>query len=295
MKCGKIWKSIWCCFILLFAFSINVCAMDFDAEEAYHSIFVVYSGNSQGSGFAIGSNTVITNAHVVTNEEDVVLYDYGGTAYKASVYLKDRNFDIAVLSVEHAEFSPLSVGNCDDSKVGDDIYAIGAPKSMGYTLTKGVISNKKREIGKYTYVQIDAAINSGNSGGPLLNNKGEVIGVNSMKLADVEGIGLAIPMQSVTEFIENNGIVLTEDDLVEGELPFTGESKEGSGNEQSPKAMKDGKSETNWTIIILCICLAVSVIGNAILIVILLYKKSAAPIYIADKSERTDFEIDILE
>ncbi len=79
---------------------------------------------------------------------------------------------------------------------------------MEYTLTKGVISNKSRTIGFNQYIQIDAAINSGNSGGSLLNNAGQVIGVNSMKILDAEGIGLAIPISFVTDFMEENDMNL---------------------------------------------------------------------------------------
>ena len=113
------------------------------------------------------------------------------------------------MSVENAEFKPLEVGDCEKIKVGDEIYAIGAPRSLDYTLTKGVISNKSRSIGFNKYIQIDAAINSGNSGGPLLNNKGQVIGVNSMKISDAEGIALAIPITSVISFMEGNEMDLT--------------------------------------------------------------------------------------
>lgn len=118
--------GVLCSFIMLFAFSIECFAMDFDAEVAYESIFVIYSGNYKGSGFAIGSNTVVTNAHVIGNRNDITVKAYSGEEYKASTFLFNEALDIAILSVENGEFIPLEVGDCESIKVGDDIYAIGA-------------------------------------------------------------------------------------------------------------------------------------------------------------------------
>ena len=296
MKRRKLLIGVLCAVILLFASSVSAFAMDFDAEEKYESIFVVYSGNYVGSGFAIGSNTVVTNAHVIGNSNDISLFTYQGDIYRASIYLIDNTLDIAVLSVENAEFIPLEMGEVDLLKIGDDIYAIGAPKSMDYTLTKGVVSNKDRVIYGQSYIQIDAAINSGNSGGPLLNALGQVVGVNSMKLSDAEGIGLAIPISSVVSFIENNGMVITDENIVEGELPFIEsvptEDDETDASESSTVVPAGSKSKL---IVILAALLILSAILNAVLIVLLMYRKNKNKDYVPDASERTDFDIDILE
>ena len=91
-------------------------------------------------------------------------------------------------------------------QVGSDVYAIGAPESLAYTLTRGVLSAKDRKVGGRAYLQFDAAINSGNSGGPLLNDAGQVIGVITLKIDNAEGIGMAIPMSSVRDYLRFNGI-----------------------------------------------------------------------------------------
>lgn len=283
--------GVWCCIMSLFAFSINVFAMEFDAENAYESIFVIYSGNSAGSGFAIGENTVVTNAHVIANENDITIYGYNGETYRASVYLIDTSFDIAILSVEDGKFAPLEIGDSDSIKAGDDIYAIGAPKSLDYTLTKGVISNKSRKFGNYTYIQIDAAINSGNSGGPLLNSKGQVIGVNSMKMSDAEGIGMSIPISSVVSFVENKGVTLTEGGNVDGSLPFVEKSTE-DRKQDSEEIKTEYNDKTNTTVNILSILLAISVLINVIFIVVIMYRKNKNKDYVPSNSERTDFDID---
>ena len=296
MKRRKLLIGVLCAVILLFASTVSVFAMDFDAEEKYKSIFVVYSGNYVGSGFAVGTNTVVTNAHVIGNANDISLYTYQGDIYRASIYLIDNTLDIAILSVESAEFIPLEIGDVDSLKIGDDIYAIGAPKSMNYTLTKGVISNKDRVIYGQSYIQIDAAINSGNSGGPLLNASGQVVGVNSMKLSDAEGIGLAIPISSFVSFIENNGMVMTDENTVEGEIPFI--ESVPSEDEKTDDAPSSGITHTEskgTATVILAVLLILSAILNAILIVLLVYRKNKNKDYVPDVSERTDFDIDILE
>ena len=295
MKRGKLLIGVLCCFLTLFAFSTKTYAMGFDAEDVYESVFVVYSGDYIGSGFAIGSNTVVTNAHVIGNTNDVQIYTYSGDVYRASVYLIDNSFDIAVLSVENADFIPLEVGDCETVKTGDDIYAIGAPKSMGYTLTKGIVSNKERSIGKYNYIQIDAAINAGNSGGPLLNNDGKVIGVNSMKASDSEGIGFAIPMSAVISFIENNGVTIKENNNVEGNLPFIENTIKGENGNDSDAERVVIQNHSGSAILTLGILLGISVFINVTLIIFIVYQKNKNRDYYPDKSERTDFDIDIQE
>ena len=292
MKRMKHIIGVLCSFIMLFAFSVDCFAMDFDAEVAYESIFVIYSGNYEGSGFAIGPNTVVTNAHVIGNRNDIKVKTYSGEEYKASIFLFNEAIDIAILSVENADFTPLEVGDCESIKVGEDIYAIGAPRSLDYTLTKGVISNKSRTIGFNKYIQIDAAINFGNSGGPLLNNAGQVIGVNSMKISDAEGIGLAIPISSVTSFMEGNDVTLTDGKNVDGQIEYI------------PADLPDNEKQGNIVIkkvpdhtlaIVLGVFLGVSVIINVILIIMLMYKKNKDIVVPTDSRDRTDFDIDILE
>lgn len=298
MKCTVRFTGWICAVLLLFALSAPAYAIDFDAETAYESIFVIYSGNSIGSGFAIGPNAVVTNAHVVDDADDILLQSYEGKTYRADVHLIDETLDLAVLRVHDADFVPLEPGDCDALKIGDDIYAIGAPQSMSYTLTKGVISNLNRTVRSQSYIQIDAAINSGNSGGPLLNAAGQVIGVNSMKLSDAEGIGLAIPITVVISFIENNGVPVTDSSTVDGELSFPdGDDADGAADEQEDSGTgHSSRRSGSAAAAVLGILLALSVILNVVLICVLLRRKKSTPVaYVPDQSERTDFEIDILE
>ncbi len=286
---------------ILLTFTICSFAMGFEAEEVYNSVFVISTTDSLGSGFAIGKNIVVTNAHVIEDARIITVTTYSGIDYDAQVYISDSNLDIAILMVENAEFVPLKIGDESNAKIGDDIYTIGAPNSMAYTLTKGVISAKDRKVSGQTYIQIDAAINQGNSGGPLLNDVGEVLGINTLKMSNSEGIGLSIPISCVIEFAEKNGISFSENDAVITNKPETSsaQSSKRSDDENSTKSENkttEAVEVENQINICMAIGLAVSVLLNVILIIYIVFKKSANK-YIneTDPSERTDFEIEIEE
>lgn len=217
MKLKKTLLGMILVLVLLLALPLSVNAIGFNAETIYDSVFVIYSGDALGSGFAIGENCVITNAHVIDDVRDVTVQNYNGEEFPATVMDMDEDKDIAVLVVEEA-LTYLPVADIAKTNIGSDVYAIGAPQSLSYTLTKGVLSAKEREVSDYTYLQTDAAINNGNSGGPLLNDQGEVLGVNTLKLLDSEGIGLAIPITRVCEYMESLGIELEEGGNVKGRL-----------------------------------------------------------------------------
>ncbi len=294
MKSLKVLLSLSVLLAVLLAATLPANAIGFVAEEIYESVFVVYSGNSLGSGFAVGKNCIITNAHVVNNPRSVTIKTYSGEEYKAFVVGIDSNLDIAVLGVNGADFPYLSVADNSKMNIGDDIYAVGAPKSMAYTLTKGVISAKEREIGNYKYIQIDAAINEGNSGGPLLNETGQVLGVNTLKMSDSEGIGLAIPMVRVCEYLKTLGIKTDAQSNVENELTEPESEEETTVSQQ--KTPDDGETEKDSpytkTITAVAVC---SVTLNIILLILLLNKRKKNPVPYCDPRERTDFTIDILE
>ncbi len=166
--------------------------------------------SSLGSGFIIKENgTVITNNHVIANAEDI-LVRVGDKEYKAKVVGADPYMDIAVLKMEtNDKFSPVSFGDSDKARVGDWAVAIGNPFGLGGTVTAGIISARNRDINLTRYddfIQTDASINQGNSGGPLFNLKGEVIGINTAIIAPGQsgsiGIGFAIPANAASNVID---------------------------------------------------------------------------------------------
>lgn len=298
MKSLRVLLSLMVVMAVLLATSLTAFAIGFDAEEVYESVFVVYSGNSLGSGFAIGKDCIVTNAHVIDNPNKVVIKTYSGNEYSAFLVGLNKEQDIAVLGVEGVEFPYLKVADSSSLKAGTDIYAIGAPKSMSYTLTKGVISAMNREISGNKYIQIDAAINEGNSGGPLLNDSGEVLGMNTLKMSDSEGIGLAIPMETVISFLTNLSLDVDESGNTTGDIkpPETNNNKS-ENNTPNDDAAKDNHDETfidTRLFYVICIIAGISIIGNIILGIALVYQKKKNLNLKYDPRERTDFDIDIL-
>ncbi len=173
------------------------------------------TGVSTGSGFILTEDGyVVTNFHVVEGATSVNVVLHNGSTYPAALVGYDSTNDLAVLKVEAKGLSAVKLGSSDDLIVGDQVVAIGNPLGeLTATLTVGYVSAKERTINTdgtiLNMIQTDAAINSGNSGGPLFNMKGEVVGITTAKYsgasssgATIEGIGFAIPIDDVLEEIE---------------------------------------------------------------------------------------------
>jgi len=166
--------------------------------------------SSLGSGFIIKENgIVITNNHVIANADDILI-KVDTKEYKAKVIGADPYMDIAVLKMETKDkFKPVKFGDSDKARVGDWVIAIGNPFGLGGTVTSGIISARNRDINLTRYddfIQTDASINQGNSGGPLFNLKGEVVGINTAIIAPGQagsiGIGFAIPANAASNVID---------------------------------------------------------------------------------------------
>ena len=162
-----------------------------------------------GSGFIIDEEgIVVTNNHVIEGAEDIVVQVNGEKKFKAKVIGADPLSDIAVLQIETKEkFVPVKFGDSDKARIGDWVIAIGNPFGLGGTVTSGIISARNRSIGlsRYEdYIQTDASINSGNSGGPLFDMNGDVIGINTAILgrSGNVGIGFSIPSNSAKIVID---------------------------------------------------------------------------------------------
>ena len=164
--------------------------------------------SSLGSGFVIKKNgIVVTNNHVIANADDIVVI-VNNREYDAKVLGADPYADVAVLQIESKEtFTPVQFGDSDKARVGDWVVAIGNPFGLGGTVTSGIISARNRDINLTRYddfIQTDASINQGNSGGPLFNLNGQVIGINTAILSPSgtsSGIGFAIPANAASNII----------------------------------------------------------------------------------------------
>lgn len=161
--------------------------------------------NSLGSGFIIDpSGIVVTNNHVIADADEINVILNDGSKYRAEVMGRDKKTDLAVLKFKPDKpLTAVKFGDSDRLRLGEWVVAIGNPFSLGGTVTAGIVSARNRDInsGPYdNYIQTDAAINRGNSGGPLFNLEGEVIGVNTAIISPSGGsigIGFAVPSKTV--------------------------------------------------------------------------------------------------
>ena len=180
-----------------------------------------------GSGFVISSNAtssyIVTNYHVINNVQDIKVFFANGDSYDATLVGGEQDNDIAVLRIEVGNLQTVTLGDSDALNVGENVYAIGNPLGeLTFTFTGGYVSAKDRSVTMsdgtvMNMLQTDTAINNGNSGGPLFNEYGQVIGIVSAKLsssssseASVEGLGFAIPINDVRDMITSiieNGYV----------------------------------------------------------------------------------------
>ncbi|MBN9443066.1 MAG: DegQ family serine endoprotease [Bosea sp.] len=165
---------------------------------------------SAGSGFVIDpAGIVVTNNHVIGDANEITVIFSDGTRLKAEVVGKDTKVDLAVLRVKHDKPLPfVKFGDSDKMRIGDPVMAIGNPFGLGGSVSSGIVSARNRDIsqGPYdTYIQTDAAINKGNSGGPLFNMAGEVIGINTAILSPTGGsvgIGFAVPSSLAANVVD---------------------------------------------------------------------------------------------
>ena len=190
------------------------------AQSQRETIFGLQSGTIQGIGTGIivsEDGYILTNSHVVndgdTQQITVDLYD--GTEFSGNVLWNDSSLDLAIVKIDAKGLTAAELGDSDEVNIGDYALAIGNPLGLNYerSVTSGIISGLNRSIttqdesnGKTNkmdgLIQTDAAINSGNSGGPLINSSGQVIGINTAKASSSEGLGFAIPINSATPIIK---------------------------------------------------------------------------------------------
>jgi serine protease Do len=168
-----------------------------------------------GSGFIISPDGyVMTNAHVVEAADEVYVTLTDKREFKAKIVGSDKNSDVALVKIEGANLPHLTMGASDKIRVGEWVIAIGSPFGLDNTVTAGIISAKARDIGDYLpLIQTDVAVNPGNSGGPLINMRGEVVGINSQifsRSGGYMGISFAVPIDEamrVADQLKSSGKV----------------------------------------------------------------------------------------
>ena len=157
-----------------------------------------------------------------------------GDEFPGNVIWSDSDIDLSIVKIDARRLTPVTLGNSDNIRIGNSVYAIGNPIGMDFarTVTSGIISAvdrtiKLKEDGNLSYmedlIQTDATINNGNSGGPLINENGEVIGINSVKIEKAEGIGFAIPINIIRPIIQK---LITTGDFKEASIGIYAYDKE---------------------------------------------------------------------
>jgi len=194
--------------------NVNPFPFEFPPGSPFEDLFKEFGtpqkrkASALGSGFIIDAKgIVVTNNHVIKGAEDIMVTVNGEKEYEAKIIGSDPLSDLAVLEIKSKDkFTPVKFGDSDKARIGDWVLAIGNPFGFGGTVTSGIISARNRSIGlaRYEdYIQTDASINQGNSGGPLFDMNGDVIGINTAILGREGsiGIGFAIPSNSAKKVI----------------------------------------------------------------------------------------------
>ncbi len=173
--------------------SINKVAMVLSYKDGIPS--------SQGSGFFIDKNTLVTNYHCVTEADaiDIKMADQENVYKNAKVVMISEDYDLAIIKTKH-DFPFLSIDSLGKEKIGSKIYAIGNPRGFEGTISDGILSGKRENEG-IEFLQITAPISPGNSGGPVLNEKGKVIGVSTFTIRNSQNLNFAMPIKYISSCI----------------------------------------------------------------------------------------------
>lgn len=170
---------------------------------------------SQGTGFFVRSDGyIVTNYHVISSGNTFYVYSHSGNSYIASLVGQNKDYDLAVLKIDGTGFPSVTIGNSDTVLIGETAIAIGNPSGVSgaWSVSEGIISATNRPVSSSSSTsssqtipmfQFDAPVNPGNSGGPLCNSNGEVIGVITSKLEKYEGIAFAIPINAAISVVNN--------------------------------------------------------------------------------------------
>jgi S1-C subfamily serine protease len=175
-------------------------------EDSLKSVVTVRTDVGQGTGFIISDDGfIVTNAHVLAGGREVYVLDYQQERHTTELIGYNLTFDIALLKIS-GNYNPIILGDSNNVQVGEKVIAIGNPLGLQFSVSEGIVSAIDREgsNGLAVYIQTDAALNPGNSGGPLISKLGEVIGINNFKVGGGESLGFALESNYIKEVL--NGI-----------------------------------------------------------------------------------------
>ena len=174
-------------------------------EDSIKGVVCVITDKSVGTGFVLVSGVIVTNYHVIDGAKRIVVVNHQKKQYEAQVLSSSQTKDLSLLKADlkEGEYNGLELGDSDSLQVGRKVIAIGNPLGLSFSVTEGIISALHREgpNGLEEYVQTDVSLNPGNSGGPLIDSSGKVIGINNFKVGDAESLGFALESNSIKEFL----------------------------------------------------------------------------------------------
>ena len=163
-------------------------------EDSIKSVVTIRTDIGQGTGFIITDNGfIVTNAHVLVGGREINAINYEQKQITANFIGYDANLDIALLKID-GEYDSIQIANSNDVQIGEKVIAIGNPLGLQFSVSEGIVSaiHRTGPSDLEAYIQTDAALNPGNSGGPLINKQGQVIGINNFKISAGESLGFAL-------------------------------------------------------------------------------------------------------
>jgi len=173
-------------------------------EELKQAVYKINTASGSGSGFYLKSqNIFVTNYHVIEGNKNVSIEDQQQDRYPAKVVYVNPDADLAFLKCEvHTPTTNIPFDSLQEVRSRDQVFVLGFPFGMPFTITEGIVSNEKQLLDGKNYIQTDAAVNPGNSGGPVLNANGILIGVTTAKFTEADNVGFAIPAKIVQEELD---------------------------------------------------------------------------------------------
>ncbi|MEK6832998.1 MAG: trypsin-like peptidase domain-containing protein [Nanoarchaeota archaeon] len=172
-------------------------------EDSLKSVVTIRTDVAQGTGFIISDEGyIVTNAHVLSGGRQLEVLDYEQDEHPTELIGYNITLDIALLKIS-GNYNSLELGDSNDVQIGEKVIAIGNPLGLQFSVSEGIVSaiNREGSNGLKIYIQTDAALNPGNSGGPLINKQGEVIGINNFKIGSSESLGFALESNYIKEVV----------------------------------------------------------------------------------------------
>lgn len=194
---------------------INVQSQDFTStiKDVIDSVVSIQTDTGGGSGVIIDpQGYIVTNYHVIAGASQVQVKTFKQKTYPATLVGFNPKVDVAVLKINDGIYQALKWGNSDNVDVGEKVIALGSPGGLDFTVTEGIVSAKRKDSKGVDYLQIDVPVNPGNSGGPIVDQAGKIVGITEIKITEFEGIGFAIAADDaqnavgkIMQGVEGNG------------------------------------------------------------------------------------------